>query len=202
VKKKLLTLFVFTFIGMFGTTQSVEAFDFFGLFGGDAKKLKKKAEKSLKKYTKLLKGKKSKKKKKKGSKKKKGKPTEKGKKGNKLMYVDNIDTGMEQAKKSKRKILIIISSENCPPCKAMKKNVYTDKAVKKQMKKYVIVTDGDTSGVKGHAKNAYYGSQGSKLEGEPGMYYTPTFGIFDAKGKFIKKNIGSMDKQGFLNFLK
>lgn len=191
----------------------VTAFLAAGLSGCSAKQLKslekkygKELKKLEKKYAKLLKGKKSKKKAKKAPKKAKPQVAEKSasgsksKKGKKLIFTDDFEKGLELAQKHNRKVLVLVSLKSCPPCQAMKKSVYPQPKIKRAFRGYVVVTDPYTSGT-GKSDEAYFGAAYSDLT-ENGYYYTPTFGVYDKQGKFIKKQSGGMNTATFAKFLK
>ena len=135
----------------------------------------------------------------KDEKKKNKKPVDKKAEAKKSqVIVDDADDALTLAKDQKKDILILVTQESCPPCKAMKAEM-KEKKVKRVMKNYIFLKD-HKGGKDDHP--AYLGSLGKHVYAEGNMIYTPTMVIVTKDGNLKKKYNGPVDSDSIYNFLK
>jgi len=96
---------------------------------------------------------------------------------------------LEKAKAENKPIFLDIYATWCGPCKKLKKNTFSDKAVGEYYSKnYInIAINGETN-------------EGRMLAEKYKIQGYPTLLIVDKNGKQLTKNVGFMDSFTFINF--
>ena len=105
-----------------------------------------------------------------------------------LNWAEDYESGLEQAKKEKKIVLLMFTLTNCHVCEGMKENVYTQPKVMEYVKKYFIPIELnlDIDEKEGYA-----------------VYGTPTFYFLDSNGKQIgDMKVGGSTTDGFMKKLK
>jgi thioredoxin-like negative regulator of GroEL len=105
-------------------------------------------------------------------------------------FEDNARSVLNDAKKSGKPIVMVFSAVWCPPCQAMKKDVYPSEAVKALHDKfewaYLDTDDNDNA----------------KAAKEFGVEGIPHIQFLDASGKPIDKQVGGSSPESFAAKLK
>jgi thioredoxin-related protein len=105
-------------------------------------------------------------------------------------WLTNIEKAKEQAKGEKRMILVeFTGSDWCPPCKALKKNVFNTDKFKAYAKENLVLVELDFPRNKSKLTKeqiAYNKAQAKKF----GIRGYPTVFLLDASGKEIMKKVG------------
>ena len=104
-------------------------------------------------------------------------------------WMGNIEKALEIAKKEKKQVLIdFTGSDWCPPCIALKKNVFDSKEFKAYAKDNLVLVELDFPRRKKiDPKQKAYNSAQQKKYGIRGF---PTVILLDAKGKELMKSVG------------
>lgn len=114
-------------------------------------------------------------------------------------WVENLDAAMETAKKEKKDLLVeFTGSDWCPPCIAMRKNVFSKKEfVDQASKKYVLVEIDMPQGKKEVAEKNQPLVEKYKIDG------FPTVVVLSSDGKEITRFVASRfpDVEKFLKKL-
>lgn len=103
----------------------------------------------------------------------------------------NLEKAQAQAAESGKPVFVDIGAEWCGYCKKMKKNIFTDNVVASAMNAGFVPLSLD--GEKG---------DGQALVSKLGINGFPAQLILDSKGNVLKKNIGYLNAEGLLAFLK
>ena len=104
-------------------------------------------------------------------------------------WMGNIEKALEIAKKEKKQVLIdFTGSDWCPPCIALKKNVFDSKEFKAYAKDNLVLVELDFPRRKKiEAEQKAYNRTQQKKYGIRGF---PTVILLDAKGKELLKSVG------------
>ncbi len=105
-----------------------------------------------------------------------------------LNWAEDYESGLEQAKKEKKIVMLMFTLTNCHVCETMKENVYTQKKVMDYVKKYFVPIELnlDIDDKEGYA-----------------VYGTPTFYFLTSDGKQIgDMKVGGSTVDGFMRKLK
>ena len=105
-------------------------------------------------------------------------------------WLTNIDKGIGQAKDQKKLVLVeFTGSDWCPPCKALKKNVFNTDKFKGYAKENLVLVELDFPRDKSKIteKQLAYNREQSKKFGVSGY---PTVLLFNAEGKELMKKVG------------
>ena len=105
-------------------------------------------------------------------------------------WLTNLDKAKALAKKEKKMILVeFTGSDWCPPCKALKKNVFDKAAFKKYAKENLVLVEFDFPRDKSKISKeqaAYNNAQKKKF----GIRSYPSVYLLDANGKQLLKKVG------------
>ncbi len=105
-----------------------------------------------------------------------------------LNWAEDYETGLAQAKKENKKIIIMFTLSTCQVCKQMKDKVYTQKKVMDYVEKYFVPIELNLD---------FDDKEGYKV------YGTPTFYFLDSNGKQIGDvKVGGSTVDGFMKKLK
>lgn len=105
-----------------------------------------------------------------------------------LNWADDYETGLAQAKKEHKKVIVMFTLTACHVCKMMKENVYTQKEVQAYVEKYFVPIELNLD-----------------IDDKEGyeVYGTPTFYFLDANAKQIGDvKVGGSTVDGFMKKLK
>ena len=105
-----------------------------------------------------------------------------------LNWAEDYETGLEQAKKEHKKVMLMFTLTNCHVCETMKETVYEDKQIMAYVKKYFVPIELnlDLDDKEGYA-----------------VYGTPTFYFLTSEGKQIgDMKVGGSTTDGFMKKLK
>jgi len=105
-----------------------------------------------------------------------------------LNWADDYESGLEQAKKEKKIVMLMFTLTECHVCKVMKKSVYTDPEVMAYVEKYFVPVELnlDIDDKEGFA-----------------VFGTPTFYFLTSEGKQIgDMKVGGSTLEGFKKKLK
>ncbi len=105
-----------------------------------------------------------------------------------LNWADDYESGLAQAKKEHKIVMLMFTLTNCHVCEGMKENVYTQPKVMAYVKKYFVPIE-----------------QNLDLDDKEGyaVYGTPTFYFLDSNGKQIgDMKVGGSTVDGFMKKLK
>ena len=105
-------------------------------------------------------------------------------------WLTNLEKAKALAKKEKKMILIdFTGSDWCPPCKALKKNVFDKESFKKYAKENLVLVEFDFPRNKSKIskeQRAYNDAQKKKF----GIRGYPSVFLLDANGKQLLKKVG------------
>jgi len=105
-----------------------------------------------------------------------------------LNWADDYESGIAQAKKEHKKVIVMFTLTSCQVCKMMKDKVYTDKEVQAYVGKYFVPIE---LNLDIDEKEGYE------------VYGTPTFYFLDANAKQIGDvKVGGSTVDGFMKRLK
>lgn len=104
-----------------------------------------------------------------------------------LKWASSYDAALAQAAKEKKKVMIMLSREECPACEYMDDIVFEEKAVENEIQKNFVPVHIDI-----HKDFIPEGL---------GYIGTPTFHFLDAKGKKIGRHDGGANIPTFLGIL-
>jgi thioredoxin-related protein len=105
-----------------------------------------------------------------------------------LNWAEDYESGLEQAKKEKKIVMLMFTLTNCHVCETMKETVYTQPEVMAYVKKYFVPIELnlDLDDKEGYA-----------------VYGTPTFYFLTSEGKQIgDMKVGGSTVDGFMKKLK
>ncbi len=105
-------------------------------------------------------------------------------------WLTNIEKAKELAKKEKKAVLVeFTGSDWCPPCKALKKNVFNSAEFKAYAKKHLVLVELDFPRDKSKVskEQATYNREQAKAFAVRGY---PTIILMDADGKELTKKVG------------
>jgi thioredoxin-related protein len=105
-------------------------------------------------------------------------------------WLTNIEKAKEVAKKEGKAVLVeFTGSDWCPPCKALKKNVFNSDEFKAYAKKHLVLVELDFPRDKSKVtkEQATYNSEQAKAFAVRGY---PTIILMDAEGKELTKKVG------------
>ena len=121
----------------------------------------------------------------------------------KVRFTSRADRALAAARRSNGKVLLILTGEYCPPCHDMRDNVFPRADVRKALGSYVVLAD--KTGInfrKGLRERVDAGGLWGSICEEDGSAGTPTLAIFDGEGRLLKKNVGWMNAEDTLAFLR
>jgi len=104
-----------------------------------------------------------------------------------LKWAASYDAALAQAAKEKKKVMVMLSREECPACEYMDDIVFEEKAVENEIQKNFVPVHIDI-----HKDFIPEGL---------GYIGTPTFHFLDAKGKKIGRHDGGANIPTFLGIL-
>ncbi len=105
-----------------------------------------------------------------------------------LDWADDYESGLEQAKKEKKIVMVMFTLTECNVCRQMKENVYTDPEVMAYVKKYFVPIELNLD-----------------IDDKEGftVFGTPTFYFLTSEGKQIGDvKVGGSTLEGFKKKLK
>ncbi len=105
-----------------------------------------------------------------------------------LNWAEDYETGLAQAKKENKKVMLMFTLSACQVCEKMKEEVYTQKKVMDYVEKYFVPIELNLD-----------------LDDKEGfeVFGTPTFYFLDSNGKQIGDvKIGGSTVEGFMKKLK
>ena len=105
-----------------------------------------------------------------------------------LNWAEDYETGLAQAKKENKKIILMFTLSSCQVCKQMKKDVYTQKEVQDYVAKYFVPIELNLD---------FDEKEGYEVFG------TPTFYFLDSNAKQIGDiKMGGSTADGFMKRLR
>lgn len=104
-----------------------------------------------------------------------------------LKWASSYDAALSQAAKEKKKVMVMLSREECPACEYMNDIVFEEKAVENEIQKNFVPVHIDI-----HKDFIPEGL---------GYIGTPTFHFLDAKGKKIGRHDGGANVPTFMGIL-
>ncbi|AFV97165.1 MULTISPECIES: thioredoxin family protein [unclassified Sulfuricurvum] len=104
-----------------------------------------------------------------------------------IKWASSYDAALAQAVKEKKKVMVMLSREECPACEYMNDIVFEEKAVENEINKNFVPVHLDI-----HKDFIPEGL---------GYIGTPTFHFLDAKGKKIGRHDGGANIPTFLGIL-
>jgi thioredoxin-related protein len=104
-----------------------------------------------------------------------------------LKWAPSYDAALAQAAKEKKKVMVMLSREECPACEYMEEIVFEEKAVSTEIHKNFVPVHIDI-----HKDFIPEGL---------GYIGTPTFHFLDAKGKKIARHDGGANIPTFMGIL-
>lgn len=104
-----------------------------------------------------------------------------------LKWAPSYDAALEKATKEKKKVMVMLSREECPACEYMNDIVFEEKAVVNEIHKHFVPVHLDI-----HKDFIPEGL---------GYIGTPTFHFLDAKGKKIGRHDGGANVPTFMGIL-
>ncbi len=105
-----------------------------------------------------------------------------------LNWAEDYETGLAQAKKENKKIILMFTLSACQVCKNMKDEVYTQKEVQDYVAKYFVPIELNLD---------FDDKEGFQVFG------TPTFYFLDSNGKQIGDvKVGGSNTMGFMKRLR
>lgn len=115
--------------------------------------------------------------------------------GQGVVWHEDLDSALKEAKTAHRKVFVDIWAEWCPPCQRMRKDVFpapmAQAALRKVVAASVMVEKRDRTPIPGGvAVDQRYGS---------GAY--PTLLVLDEDGKVLRKHTGALDAAALAKFI-
>ncbi|HEX5329862.1 thioredoxin family protein [Sulfuricurvum sp.] len=104
-----------------------------------------------------------------------------------LKWASSYDAALAQAKKEKKKVMVMLSRENCPACEYMSDIVFEENAVINEVHKNFIPVHIDI--------------HNDFIPDGLGYMGTPTFHFLDANGKKIGRYDGAANIPSFIGIL-
>jgi thioredoxin-related protein len=105
-----------------------------------------------------------------------------------LKWAASYEAGLAQAAKEKKKVMVMLSREECPACEYMEEIVFEEKAVAAEVHKYYVPIHLDI-----HKDFIPEGL---------GYIGTPTFHFLNSKGKKIGRHDGGENVPSFMSILR
>lgn len=110
-----------------------------------------------------------------------------------VAWRSDVDEALAEAKTSGKPVLIDFTADWCPPCRTMKRQVFSKQNVKSFIETRYIPVQLDLS-----QKNEKTAAIGMRFK----IQYLPTMVILAPDGKEIRRESGGMGEEGFLAWLK
>ena len=110
-----------------------------------------------------------------------------------IAWQDDVDEALTQARTSGKPVLIDFTADWCPPCRTMKKVVFSKENVKRFVESNFIPVQLDLS-----KKNEKTAAIGMRFR----IQYLPTMLILAPDGTELRRESGGMGEEGFLAWLK
>lgn len=104
-----------------------------------------------------------------------------------LKWASSYDAALAQAQKEKKRVMVMLSKEDCPACEYMNDVVFEEKAVVTEVEKNYVPVHIDI--------------HNDFIPEGLGYIGTPTFHFLDAKGKKIGRYDGAANIPSFLGIL-
>ncbi|MGD9654240.1 MAG: thioredoxin family protein [Sulfuricurvum sp.] len=104
-----------------------------------------------------------------------------------LKWASSYDAALAQAQKEKKRVMVMLSKEDCPACEYMNDVVFEEKAVSNEVEKSFVPVHIDI--------------HNDFIPEGLGYIGTPTFHFLDAKGKKIGRYDGAANIPSFLGIL-
>ncbi len=104
-----------------------------------------------------------------------------------LKWASSYDAALAQAAKEKKKVMVMLSREECPACEYMNDIVFEEKAVENEIQKNFVPVHIDI--------------HKDFIPDGLGYIGTPTFHFLDAKGKKIGRYDGGANVPTFMGLL-
>jgi len=104
-----------------------------------------------------------------------------------IQWAPSYDAALAQAKKEKKKVMVMLSKEDCPACDYMESVVFEEKVVVDAIEKKFVPVHIDI--------------HNDFIPEGLGYIGTPTFHFLDAKGKKIGRHDGAANIPTFLGVL-
>jgi len=103
-----------------------------------------------------------------------------------LNWAEDYESGLAQAKKENKKVMLMFTLTNCHVCEMMKEKVYEDKRIMDYVAKYFVPIELNLD-----------------LDDKEGyeVYGTPTFYFLQSDAKLIDMKVGGSTADGFLKKL-
>lgn len=115
-------------------------------------------------------------------------------------WLTNVDKALEQAKKENKSVLVeFTGSDWCPPCKALKSNIFDSEEFKKYAEDKLVLVELDFPRTKEIAPEQK--EYNSKIAKEYGIRGYPTVFILDSEGKPVWSRVGGGEKEEYLKVL-
>lgn len=112
-----------------------------------------------------------------------------------VTWHEDLDSALQEAKASHKRVLLDIWAEWCPPCQRMRQSVFptpqAQAALKKVVPASVMVEKKDRTPIPaGVAVDQRYGTQAY-----------PTLVLLDEDGKVLRRHTGALDAAGLAKFI-
>ncbi len=104
-----------------------------------------------------------------------------------LKWASSYDAALSQAAKEKKKVMVMLSREECPACEYMNDIVFEEKAVENEIQKNFVPVHLDI--------------HKDFIPDGLGYIGTPTFHFLDAKGKKVGRHDGGANVSTFMGIL-
>ncbi|MCI4407214.1 MAG: thioredoxin family protein [Sulfuricurvum sp.] len=104
-----------------------------------------------------------------------------------LKWASSYDAALAQAKKEKKRVMVMLSRENCPACEYMSDIVFEEKIVALEVEKSYVPVHIDI--------------HNDSIPDGLGYMGTPTFHFLDASGKKIGRYDGAANIPKFMSIL-
>ncbi len=130
-------------------------------------------------------------------------PAKVPKKATVAVFTSSHDEAFAEAKKTDRKVLLVLTGEHCNPCHDMRDHVFPLAEVRKAFGPYVVLADktGITFAPELDA-DVDAGELWSVICDPDGSASVPTLAVFDTDGRLLKKTVGWADAAEVIAFLK
>ena len=104
-----------------------------------------------------------------------------------IVWLKDINTAFEMAKKDQRTVMVLVEGENCRWCKKMKHRTLGDENVQKKLKSYITVK------VMREDENA--------IKDLPIIHGVPSIFFMTAKKEVIESVVGYFNVEDFLSYI-
>ena len=104
-----------------------------------------------------------------------------------IVWLKDINTAFEMAKKEQRTVMVLVEGENCRWCKKMKHRTLGDKNVQKKLKSYITVK------VMREDENA--------IKDLPIIHGVPSIFFMTPKKEVIESVVGYFNVEDFLSYI-